>query len=255
MRIRLVVAVCMVAVALSTVAPLTAPAANYKVHAGWDLFDTNPNGTSFHPVPVAAVPLVANCKGVPVNSYDFPGVGVRATGTTDTIVRRLADATPSSPTVPIELVMLQLQCDMDLAGHGVPTPVYVTLQSNRGLLDPPGGSPSGGQLQIQFYTDGTGGMASSNLTVHYDVRLGSLTGPIINLGGALIPDTVSLGTTAPWVHQLPSNMVACLKELGILASHGVIDQGFYITAVNYLLNGTDPGEDFNYGQLERYCLE
>lgn len=254
-RVRSFVLVCatVVGVALFGISP--APAGSFRVQAGYDLFTTDPAGTSF--APISGVPLLANCQGVPIGTFDFGPLGTHPTGTTDTIVRRLDPATQSDPVVTVELVALQLRCEMSLASNQLPTPVGVTLQSDRGrnALDPANGPASGGQLAIQFAPDGNGGVATSNLSVRYDVRAGGINGPIINLGGALVGDTVNLSATAPWSHVLPPGVVACLKELSELAAHGVIDDGFIIAYVNYLLNGGDQSEDFHYGQhsISKFC--
>ena len=234
-----------------------------RVAVGWNLFETNPDRTQFHPI--QGLPLMVNCRGIPVGSYDFGDVGVQATGPTDTIVQRFDEARPDSPVVNIELVALQLQCGLNLPAAGfVELPVFVTLQSDRGagLLDPPPGQPSTGTLDITFFDDGNGGSAggtaSSRLDVYYDVRIGALNGPIINdPGGPLpIPSEAHFETNnMPWQHAKSTH--ACLEELDILVSdqHGIITPDWYILAVNYLLNGTDPGADFNYGLLEAFCQE
>ena len=69
------------------------------IAAGWDLFSTDP-GTTFGPIPF---------EGAPLGSFDFGGtVGVQDVGDTDTIIRRLDDATFGGPaTIDIELVALQ----------------------------------------------------------------------------------------------------------------------------------------------------
>lgn len=241
--------------AVTVLSMLPTHAQGFTVLPGWDLFATDPGRTSFGPIPVLAPPLMANCQGVPLSSFDFPGVGTFGTGPTDTIVQRLGTATPADPVVPVELVALQLHCNLTINSNSTPLDAYVTLQSDRGRnpLDPPSCCNSTGTLNIQFDASGQGGFAQSQLGVHYDVRIGSLNGPIINLGGGLIGDTASLAGSAPWVHALPPGVIACLDELGILARHGVIDAAFYIAAVNYLLNGIDPGDDFHYGELNQFC--
>lgn len=256
MKHRIAPLVCLAACAsLLTVAP--ASAAPETVAAGWDLFETNQDQTRFHPI--QGLPLMVNCRGIPMGSYDFPGVGIRPTGQIDTIVHRKADATPDNPIVDVELVALQMTCDVNAVITMVPTLMYVTLQSARGsnITDPAPGPASTGTLDIQFDGNG-GGTASSRLDVYYDVRAGALDGPIINLPGGPMPDQAHFeANNVPWRHEKPANIDACLEELDILVDdqHGVISQDFYIAAVNWLLNGVDPGEDFNYGRLDEFCQE
>src|SRR5690349_12266098 len=69
---------------------------------GFDLFTTVPGSTKVNLPGVGIQPF----KGVPLGTFNF-GSGPVDTGNADTIVRRLGDASPASPTIPIQLVALQ----------------------------------------------------------------------------------------------------------------------------------------------------
>src|SRR5215213_4387766 len=85
-----------------TLAFPSASKADPLVLAGFDLFTTLP-GTQVNLAGAGLQPFI----GVPLGTFDF-GSGPVAVFNTDTIVQRLANATPLSPTVPIEMVALQL---------------------------------------------------------------------------------------------------------------------------------------------------
>lgn len=182
------------------------------VAPGWDLLQST-SGTTF-----AGQPFM----GVPLGGFDFGGtIGFQSVGNADTIVQRLAPAdvpgpVPPSQTadpIPIELVALQLVSvnPIDLGGglgfH------YITLQSIRG------GPASAGQMTITFDSD-AGGTFSSFFDVFFDVRLGSLDGPI------LLSDTLTLSSNnVPW-DRTPD------------------PDAMEITGVNRFLNGNNRNQDF-----------
>jgi len=76
------------------------------VAPGYDLFTTQA-GTHYDFQGFAGLGVLA-LEGVPLGSYDFGGGPVN-TGSADTIVQRLAPATPQQTTIPIEIVELSLQ--------------------------------------------------------------------------------------------------------------------------------------------------
>jgi len=166
---------------------LTAPVASradFIVAAGSDLLETR-DGTVFNFPPFGTVGM----EGVPLETHDFGGMaGEQPTGTTDTIIERLAAADSggmagTAPAIMIELVELQLK-----SVNPLPLPmgmehIFVTLQSHRGLnpADPPPGPDSTGTMTITF-ADMSEGTFDSSLDVHFDVRTGALDGPIIAEG-------------------------------------------------------------------------
>lgn len=138
---------------------ISATAANISVVAGSDYLATLP-GTTFGGVPF---------DGVPVGP-----------GNTDTIVQRMndADVTGGSAAISIQMMALQLASAVPVDfGLGLDT-YYITLQSARG------GPATTGRMTINF--DGTDdhlpntpeGTFSSFFDVFFDVRKGSLNGPI-----------------------------------------------------------------------------
>ncbi len=182
--------------------------ASFTVHSGWDLLQTLP-GTTFGGAPF---------QGVPLGSYDFGG-GLQSIGLTDTIVRRQSDLTVPGPgnsgTIPIELVALHLQSVVPVDFGGGLDTYYITLQTERG------GPASVGQMTINFGPEANPhGTFSSFFDVFFDVRKGSLSGPI------LLSDQLHL------------------QSSGTLWSHNAPPGALLIEDVNDKLNGTDITQDF-----------
>lgn len=173
-----------------TLAFPSASKADPLVLAGFDLFTTQP-GTQ---VNLAAAGLgIQPFIGVPLGTFDF-GTGPVVVFTTDTVVQRLTNATPASPIVPIEIVALQLM-SVNQFNLGTGTDfLFVTLQSARG------GPASTGTLTITFGPEGIPhGTFDSTLNVAFDIRFGSLTGPIV------FSDTLLLEShDVPWSHSIPN---------------------------------------------------
>jgi hypothetical protein len=184
------------------------------VNPGWDLLQTTPV-TTFGGVPFLGVPLGTFDFGVPV--------GVKPTFTTDTIVQRKAAAIPpgvpgTAPAIPIELVALQLESTAPTDFGLGPDFYFITLQKVRG------GPASVGLMTIDFATANTGTF-SSFFDVFFDVRKGSLVGPI-----AVSSDLVLSNSGAGWQQVPPPGSV-------------VID------GVNHNLNGVDTTNDFWPGPI------
>jgi hypothetical protein len=176
--------------------PITPARAQLTVEPGWDLFTTAP-GTTFGGVPFT---------GVPLGNFDFgPPIGVQATGNTDTIVERQAQASVPGPVVPpsqtaapipIEMVALQLVSTVPTDfGLGIGF-YFITLQSARG------GPASVGQMTITFDNMNVpgppqpqNGTFDSFIDVFFDVRLGALNGPI-----ALSSNLPLTSDDTPWSH-------------------------------------------------------
>ena len=127
--------------------------------------------------------------GVPLGTYNFGGpVGNVSVGDTDTIVQRLQNATPASPTVNIQLDALQLESTAPInLGAGLNN-YFITLQS----------TPSVGQMTIDF-TDHT---FTSSLDVFFDVHVGSLNGPVVAAS-----DLVLQNSGTPWSNIAPPDAV------------------------------------------------
>jgi len=185
---------------VGAVAVLVAPgvgraATTFNVNAGWDLFQTDPTGTTF--------PGLGNLTGVSLGTFNFSGtqngnnplgrnIGVQNVGATDTIVERTAAAIPLPPlvagasaTIPLTMVALQLQTvtPMNFMGLGLDN-YFITLDPSLN---------STGSMTITWNGDGLSGSFSSVINVNFDIHKGSLAGTVVNPGGTILPLT-STGT-------------------------------------------------------------
>lgn len=177
-----------------------------QVDAGYDLFQTIP-GTSFQGAPF---------EGVPVGTYNFGGaIGVQNTGETDTIVQRLSNVVPTSPTTPITMDLLQLASVTPISLGGGPLGFYyVDLQSMDGT-----GPASTGSMTLSWATN-TSGTFTSSLDVFFDVHYGALNGPIVLASNAELTNG-----GAAWSDIAPPGSVL-------------------INGVDNMLNGNDITNDF-----------
>jgi hypothetical protein len=175
---------------------------------GYDLFETT-TGTNLMGIPL---------MGVPLGTFDF-GSGPVNVGDTDTIVQRLSTATPPSlpgtaPTISTQMLALDMETVTPTnLGAGVNN-YFVTLQSAHG------GPATTGTLDISFDAAGDGGTFNSTFDVFYDIRVGSLTGPIVASSNLTLT-----GTDNSWNRIAPPGSVA-------------------IPGIDYLLNGNNTTEDF-----------
>lgn len=196
----------------------SSPALAQQVDAGYDLFSSD-SGTQFMSQPF---------EGVPLQTFNFGGaIGVQNTGETDTIVQRLANATPGSPTVPLQMDALQLVTPTPVAFGGGPFGLYyITLQSTYN-----GGTPSTGSMTVSFST-ATSGTFSSSLDVFFDITYGALNGPIVYQS-----DLTLTNPDANWSDVPNPGEVL-------------------ITGANYILNGVDGTNDFfvNNGLTESHPM-
>ena len=218
--------------ALSLTAPPSSAACS--IGQGWDLFRTG-SGTYYNPIADALGVNLGltnvSFKGVPVGQYDFSGVGIRPTGPVDTIVERSSFAQAPSDVIPIELVALQLQADgLPDLGLSADLPVYVTLQSARG------GAPSLGSLQVQFDpVTCRGGIADAHFTVAFDVRILSVTGPVV------LSSTLELETdTSRWTDSPPTEEIEnCHPHTIQTGVHCTLGPPVLIPRVNVGVDGGD----------------
>ncbi len=169
------------------------------VHEGWDLLNTGA-GTVFNGIPL---------QGVPLGNYNF-GSGNVPVGSTDTIVQRLEPVLTSPDTIQFQLVALQLKTAVPVDLGAGPGYYYITLSS---------GTPSLGTMEITGSGPGGGTFDTHNFDVYFDVRYGSLTGPIVT------SSSVTLGSSGTSWGRTPTGPV-------------VID------GVNHNLNGSNSDEDF-----------
>jgi len=198
-----------------TLAFPSASKADPLVLAGFDLFSTRP-GTQVNLDPVAQGLGNQPFRGVPLGTFNF-GMGPVAVFNTDTIVQRLGNATPGNPTVPIEMVALQLMSVNQVNTGAGAAFLFVTLQSARG------GPASIGTLTITFGPEGIPhGTFDSTLNVFFDIRVGSLDGPIVFSNETAL---VLMANDVPWSHFPPNGALL-------------------IPGVNFLLNGQDQLNDF-----------
>jgi hypothetical protein len=192
--------------------PVAKASPDVRVRAGYDLLQTDASNTTF--------PGLGNLMGVPLDTFNFGGsVGTVNTGQTDTIVQRLADAVaPSLPgTAPtiadlVDALQLETVTPVNFEGLGLNN-YFLTLQSVHG------GPQSTGTMDISF-TNANGGTFNSSLDVFYDIRAGSLTGPIVASSDATIT-----GSASPWSRTAPPGAIL-------------------IDSINNLLDGADIQQDF-----------
>jgi hypothetical protein len=209
LSVRQIAGVCLLAAALAVPSALQG---SDTIHSGWDLLFTEP-GTTFAGV---------GWQGVGLGNFDFGGsTGVQWVGGVDTIVHRTTDAHGPSDTVPLTLAALQLETVDPISFGGGPFGDYfLTLQSVRG------GTASGGTMNITFGPEGEPhGTFNSTLDVFFDIRFGSLSGPIV-----FSSDVLLTAADVPWGHTAPIDALL-------------------IAGVDYLLDGVDTYQDFFPGGL------
>ena len=198
---------------LTTVLIVVFPSASQAdplVLRGYDLFVTEPEGSKVNLGPAGVQPF----RGVPLGTFDF-GNGPVNTFNADTIVQRLGDASPASPTISLQVVAMQFMSVNQFNLGGGNDFHFITLQSIRG------GPASLGLMTITFGPEGTPhGTFDSTLSIFFDIRVGSLDGPIVFSGSKTL--TVF---NVPWTHFPP-------------------DGALLIPGVNFLLNGQNSLNDF-----------
>lgn len=174
------------------------------IYGGYDLFATA-TGTQYLGVPF---------EGVPLGTFDFGGsIGEHPVGSADTIMACITPGVVAGAPGPIPYPALAMQlrtsAPHDL-GAGLGT-YYLTLQSARG------GPTSDGHLIVNFDDASSG---TFNITSHllFDLRFGSLAGPIVSS------------------HEFSVAMVG--------ASFGNVPTGLSIDGVNHLRNGSNEEGDF-----------
>ena len=173
------------------------------VDAGWNLMTTS-GASTFDGV---------NWQGVPLGTFDF-GNGAVSVGNADTIILRENTITTSGNGSGLLPVALQLRTTTQVnLGAGVNF-YYATLSQQQYV---------GSFMTAQWTDPNTPTTFSDYLQVSFDVRVGSLTGPIVAAF-----QTLDLSVNnAPWSHIPPVGQNAPL-----------------IRGIDYLLNGTDTSADF-----------
>ncbi|MFQ5416172.1 MAG: IPTL-CTERM sorting domain-containing protein [Myxococcota bacterium] len=195
---------CAMILGISMVAASTVLATD--VQPGHDLFVTRA-GTEYDFAGNFGLGLVP-LQGNPFGNFDF-GSGPVGVDDVDTIVRRLSTATQASPTIPIEIVALELVSVSPVDIGNGPEDLFVSFNSM-----------VSGQMTINgIGTDGDPhGTFDSNMTFNFDVS-GSTSGFL-----GTIQDSLTQ-SGAPWRH---------LPVQGIPIINGV----------NHFLNGTGAENDF-----------
>jgi len=142
-----------------------------QVGPGYNGFDTVTTGSSvtmFDGIPWEGVPIAHT------GFYNFGGsIGVQNIGNTDTIIQRVGSpVTAPGGTIGLSVDALQLETVTPVSLGGGPVGNYfVTLDTS---------APNTGQLTItSFPNAGSPGTFSDYFTVNFDIRYGSLTGPIV----------------------------------------------------------------------------
>jgi hypothetical protein len=177
---------------------------------GFDLSDPLP-GTAVNLPGLGLVPFV----GVPLGTFDF-GVGPVPTFNADTIIERLDDANAPVDLVPVLLLAMQLRSEIAIdMGFGLDIH-FLTLQTT---------TPSDGTM---VFTDFSGphvpppphgSFRYDPINWSFDVRRGSLDGPVVFSGSKVLSSA-----NTSWTHfPVPGAVL--------------------IPGVNYLLDGT-PFSDF-----------
>lgn len=182
--IKQMASLCLLGAALAC--PSISRGQPYTIAPGWDLFTTATPPTMFDNIPF---------QGVPLGTFNFGGsIGIQNVGNTDTIIQRLTPITGSSGgtvSFTADLAALQLVSVNPVSIGGGPVGYYfLTLQSERG------GTASTDSGLMYFNPDNTGGTFTDTLNVYYDLRFGSLIGPIVSSSDVSL---VNAGTT--WTHD------------------------------------------------------
>jgi hypothetical protein len=235
-----------------------------QVSAAYDLFQTIHGGTHYGPVHFSGV---AGCKLFPAAVH------------TDTIVQRTRAVTPARPSTPIEAKCLQLKGEyLDMAGASPlfePLPsglvgiggkvelpvkeIFVTLQSDRGRHPDDAavqarapGKRSLGDLRFTFNRKGCGGTFDSDLLVYFDVRRGSINGPIVySVNDDTAPFFHSYDT--PWgcsasrasVGFVDAARGICVGNACVINDeHKVGAPSDLLRGVNFQMNGRNGSADF-----------
>jgi hypothetical protein len=154
------------------------------------------------PLPCQSPALFVDMLGESLNTIKIGANDVNV-GMTDTIIRRLDEATSfggaSQDTIAIEMVALQLRSidpvDLSQVGLQGTGELFLTLQSNRGPGEPVG-TASTGEMTIDFAMR----QYDSSLEVFYDMRLGGLDAPILFSGS----DTL-VSQSVLWSDQPPED--------------------------------------------------
>lgn len=186
-------------------ASLVCPSAIHAdVLPGWVLFNTLPAST-FGGV---------NWQGVGLGTFDFGTHGSQSVGAIDTIIQIQNAITATGVPSPIQVAGVQLRTVNQVSLGGGPLGYYyITLNTSQS---------SSGTLTIDsFPTLSTAGSFDTSFNVYFDVRYGSLAGPIV-----LLDQTLNLSVTGqPWARNAPPEVLE-------------------LPGINYLLNGTDTSDDF-----------
>ena len=188
---------------------------------GFDTVTTGPAVTTFDGLP---------WQGVPLGTFDF-GSGPVNVGNTDTIIQRLGTpVTAPGGTIGLTVDALQLQTVNAVSLGGGPVGYYF-LTLNTSVPN-----QNSGQLTIDsFPTAGSPGTFNDYFTVYFDIRYGSLTGPIVapdqnltlNASGGWLPALPIPSTPLPHVYPPtgnPTDLHVVTTDLNI---PGDIVNGFY----------------------------
>ena len=193
-----------------------------QVGPGYNGFDTVTTGSSvtmFDGLPWQGVPIA------PTGYYDFGGsIGVQNIGNTDTIIQRLGTpVTAPGGTIGLSVFALQLQTVNQVnlgAGLGY---YYATLDTSY---------PNTGLLTIDsFPTAGSPGTFNDYFTVNFDIRYGSVAGPIIAQQGLQLT-AAGDWLTAPPIPSIPivHNSGTIPNDLHVVTldpNPDIPDDGFY----------------------------
>jgi hypothetical protein len=181
---------------------------------GFNGFDTVTTLTKFDGLP---------WEGVPLGTFDF-GSGTVNVGNTDTIIQRVGyPVTAPGGTMALDVVALQLQTVNQVSLEGGPVGYYfATLDTS---------AQNTGVLTIDsFPITGSPGTFNDYFTVNFDVRYGSLAGPIVAEQGLQLTASGDWLTappipSIPIVHEDPTD--TDLHVVTLDRDSDIPDNGFY----------------------------
>ena len=169
------------AIAAGCLLPMSA-LADWTLEAGYDTFRTVPGGA----VHGAGVNADTKFSGVPIAPSDGMWNGVFIGKDTDTVVERLDDIVDTTETVGAtgssDLIIRKLQLSSDTLWDFGDTYAPAERYDTAYLMLDSNATQTTGSFNAVFGAGGTSGTYTASLDPKWELRKGSLTGPIISTG-------------------------------------------------------------------------